>query len=110
MKEKLKFYTDENVPTAVVKGLQRREIDVLTAKMAIMLGASDEKHLLLATTQGRVIFTQDDDFLRLHARGMKHNGIVYAHQQTPIGNIISGLVLIYQALNRNDMKNHIEFL
>jgi len=62
MSVEIKFYTDENVPTAVVKGLQRRGVDVLSTQEAGMLGAPDEEHLALATSQGRVIFTQDDDF------------------------------------------------
>lgn len=75
-----------------------------------MLGASDEKHLALATSYGRVIFTQDDDFLRLHAKGINHSGIVYAHQQTPIGEIIRKLMLVCQVLDASDMQNHVEFL
>ncbi len=35
-----------------------------------MLGASDEEHLAFALAEGRVIFTQDADFLRLAAEGM----------------------------------------
>ncbi len=34
MSEKIKFYTDEHVPTAVVSGLRRRGMDVLTVKEA----------------------------------------------------------------------------
>ena len=75
-----------------------------------MLGATDEKHLELASQENRVIFTQDDDFLRLHASGLEHTGIVYARQQTTIGEIIRGLVLVYQILEPDDIKNRIEFL
>ncbi len=75
-----------------------------------MLEASDEAHLALALEQGRVIFTQDADFLRLHAKGVSHAGIVYAHQQTPIGRIIRGLMLIYQILEPEDMFDHVEFI
>jgi hypothetical protein len=74
------------------------------------LGASDEAHLALAASDGRVIFTQDDDFLRLHATGIDHAGIAYAHQHTSIGDIIRGLMLIYQVLEPGDMQNHVEFL
>ncbi len=66
MAQDIKFYTDENVPMAVVAGLRRRGVNVLTTKEAQMLGATDEEHLTLATSDNRVIFTQDDDFLRLH--------------------------------------------
>ena len=110
MSEKTKFYTDEHVPTAVVAGLRRRGVDVLTTREAGMLGASDEEHLALATEDSRAIFTQDDDFLRLHARGLNHSGIAYARQQTPIGEIIRGLMLIYQVLDASDMQNHVEYL
>ncbi len=48
--------------------------------------------------------------LRLHARGIEHCGIVYAHQRTPIGDVIRGLSLIYQILDNNNMQDHIEFL
>ena len=54
---------------AITRGLRLREIDVLTAQEANMLGASDKEHLKLATNLGRVVFTNDDDFLKLHAAG-----------------------------------------
>jgi predicted nuclease of predicted toxin-antitoxin system len=72
--ERVNFYLDEHVPRAVVSGLRRRGVDVLTLQEAGMLGAEDEAHLALATQQGRVIFTQDADFLRLHATGIEHAG------------------------------------
>jgi len=108
--EKIKFYADDHIPLAVVGGLLRRGVDVLTTQKAKMLGASDMEHLILARSQGRVIFTQDDDFLRLHDKGLNHAGIVYARQQMPIGDIIHGLMLIYQILDTTDMQNHVEFL
>ena len=58
MSKRIKFYTDEHVPNAVVKGLRLRGIDVLTAKEANMLGATDEEHLAFANKEGRIIFTQ----------------------------------------------------
>ncbi|GMT48906.1 MAG: hypothetical protein IEMM0008_0445 [bacterium] len=110
MANKIKYYTDEHVSKAVVKGLRGRGLDVLTSQEAKMLGVPDEEHLSLAADLERVLFTQDDDFLRLHAKGISHCGIVYASQQASIGDVIRGLTLIYQVLDQNDMKNHIEFL
>lgn len=74
MAERVNFYLDEHVPRAVASGLRRRGVDVLTLQEAGMLEAEDEAHLALATQQGRVIFTQDADFLRLHATGIEHAG------------------------------------
>ena len=110
MSEIVKYYTDEHVPTAVVAGLQRRSVDVLTTSEAKMLGASDEAQLAFATKQERVLFTQDDDFLRLHAAGVEHTGIVYVHQGVTIGHMVRGLHFIFQVLNANEMRNHVEFL
>ncbi len=110
MAERVNFYLDEHVPRAVASGLRRRGVDVLTLQEAGMLGAEDEAHLVLATQQGRVIFTQDADFLRLHATGIEHAGIVYVPQHTPVGYILRGLMLIYEVLEPEDMKNRLEFL
>lgn len=110
MSEKIKFYMDEHVSRSVIAGLRRRGVDVHTTREAGMLGASDREHLALTSIQKRVIFSQDDDFLRLHARGFDHSGIIYAHPQTPIGDIIHGLMLIYQVLTTDEMQNHVEFL
>lgn len=110
MGEAIRLYTDEHVSRAVVNGLRQRGIDVLTLVDAGMLGATDGQHLARARAECRVIFTQDDDFLRLHASGVDHSGIVYAPQGTPIGEIIRGLVLICEVLDGDDMEGHVEFL
>jgi predicted nuclease of predicted toxin-antitoxin system len=108
--ERIKYLFDEHVPAAVTSGLRSRGVDVLTAQESVVRAATDEDVLALATTQGRVIFTQDADFLRLHAAGRTHAGIVYAHQQTQIGDIVRGRVLIYQVLEPRDMRDHVEFV
>ena len=110
MSQKIRFYLDEHVSKTVVNGLRLRGIDVLRTQEADMLGASDEKHLGFATREARVIFTQDVDFLRLHAKGINHSGIVYTHQKTAVAAIIRGLILIYQVLEADEMKNRVEFL
>lgn len=110
MSKRVRFYTDEHVPNSVVKGLRLRGIDVLTTKEAGMLGKIDEEHVAFAKQEKRVIFTQDEDFLRLHSEGVDHSGIVYAHQRTPVGDIVRGLMLIHQVLKADEMENHLEFL
>lgn len=110
MRESIRFYLDEHVAHAVARGLADRGVDVLTASSADLLEASDTEHLAFATSQQRVIFSQDADFLRLHAAGHEHAGIVYAPQQTTIGKIVRGLMLIFDLMTPEEMKNHIEFL
>ena len=110
MGQPVRLYVDEQVAQAVARGLRQRGVDVLTAAEAGLLGASDEKHLALARTQRRLMFTQDADFLRLHAAGMEHAGIVYAAQGTRVGDIIRGLMLIHDLLEAEEMVGHVEFL
>lgn len=110
MAERIRFYMDEHVPRTVTEGLRRRGMDALTAQEAAMLEASDEQHLSLALSAARVIVTQDADFLRLHATGHRHSGIVFAPQQTTIGAFVRGLILIYDVLSAEDMTSHVEFI
>lgn len=110
MAGKPKFYTDEQVPRAVVRGLRQRGADVISVPEAGMLGASDEEHLEWADGRERVLFTQDTDFLRLHARGVLHAGLVYAPQGTSISRMIYGLMLIHETLDADDMRGHVEFI
>ncbi|MFC2173386.1 DUF5615 family PIN-like protein [Acidobacteriota bacterium] len=107
---RIKLYTDEHVARAVVRGLRQRGLDVLTVPEAGLLGASDEEQLRRATEEGRVVFTQDDDLLRLHAAGSAHAGIIYAAQGTAIGEIVRGVMLVFDILDADDMQNHVEFL
>ena len=105
----IRFYTDEHVSKAVIRALRRRNVDVLTVPEAGLLSAPDKVHLQRALQDGRVIITQDDDFLRL-AADVEHAGIVYAAQGTLLRTIISGLLLVHQVLDADEMKNHVEFL
>ena len=74
MSQTISSHLDENVNGAIANGLRRRSIDVTTTPEQGMIGASDEEHLRFAYTQGRVIFTQDRDFLTLHYAGQPHAG------------------------------------
>jgi hypothetical protein len=110
MSEVVRYYLDEHVAHAVANGLAQRGVDAITASAANMLQVPDIEHLVFAASQNRTIFSQDADFLRLHAAGHQHAGIVYAHQQTPIGDIVSGLMMIFDVMSAEEMRNHIEFL
>jgi hypothetical protein len=85
-------------------------VDALTAAEAKMLGAADEQHLAFALQDQRVMFMQDDDFLRLHAAGIEHAGIAYARQRTSTGKIIHGLMLIHEVFNADEMQGNVEYV
>lgn len=106
----IRLYTDEHVSRALIRGLRERGVDVLSVPEADMIEAPDEAHLALALREGRVLFTQDADFLRLAAAGVPHAGIIYAKQQTSLGTIIRGLMLIHQVLSSEEMSGRVEYL
>ena len=64
MDNKIKFHLDENVSNSIALGLRHRGIDVTTTPEENLLGVSDERQLQFASSNGRVIFTQDTDFLK----------------------------------------------
>ncbi len=111
MPRTIRFHLDEHCDQAVADGLRRRGIDVTTTPEAGLLQASDQEQLEYGRRENRVIFTQDADFLRLHAAGVNHAGIVYCHQQTrSVGEMIRGLVMIWEILDPDDMRNRVEYL
>jgi len=78
---------------------------------AIRLGARDEDQAAHALAEGRVLFTQDRDFLRIHARGAPHAGIAYSEKGAlPVGEIISRLVLLWDVYEPEEMANRVEYL
>ena len=79
----VRFYMDHHVDSAITEGLRRRGVD--------------EDLLVIA-----------DWWLQTNR---EFAGLVYVHQLAiTIGQAVRDLMLIAQALDPEDMKNHIEFL
>ncbi|NEP83672.1 MAG: hypothetical protein F6K39_39430 [Okeania sp. SIO3B3] len=111
MVKKIKFHLDENAPNAIADSLRRRKVDVSTTYETNLISLSDEEQLIFAANQNRVIFTQDRDFLRLHYAGFSHSGIAYCIKGShSIGEILRGLILIWEVLESEDMLGKVEFL
>lgn len=111
MPRTIRFHLDEHVAHAVADGLRRLGIDVTTSTDAGLLGAVDADHIAYGLAQGRVIFTEDDDFLVLAAGGTEHAGLAYCHQNSrSIGQIIRALELIWEVYEPHEMRNRIEFI
>jgi hypothetical protein len=94
----LSGYADEHVKSAIVAGLLQRGMDVVTAQDRGQRQTDDEILLATACAEGRLMLTNDTDFLRIHsdwpACGRDHSGIVYWPQDRPIG-VVVRLVLQY---------------
>ncbi len=75
------------------------------------MGADDAAQLAFVASQGRVMVTQDADFLRLHAKGTVHAVIAYCIVGAlTVGEMLRRLVLVYDLLSVEEMENRIEFL
>lgn len=112
MPRTIRFHLDEHCPHAVALGLRRHGIDVTTATDAGLLRAPDEHHIAFGVAEGRVIFTRDEDYLVLNARGVAHRGIVYGHPQKrlSIGEIIHALVLIWEVYDPDEVAGRVEYI
>lgn len=107
----IRFHLDENCPSVIGAALRKRGIDVSTTAESGLCSASDEEQLAYATRTGRVLVTFDYDFLRLHATGIQHCGIVYcAPLRRTIGEIIRTLVLVAELMHPDEMRQHLEFM
>ena len=71
------FVLDEHIDPDVATGLALAGIDVTTRRAAGRAGVPDYLQLEWARTQGRVLVTFDDDFLRLDAARVSHAGIAF---------------------------------
>jgi hypothetical protein len=103
------------VPRAIAVGARQRGVDVLTTEADGTADRDDEFLLQRATDLGRVVFTQDKDFLALATAWQRSRreftGMVYAHQlRITIGGAIHDLALIALLMNPDEMRNRVEFL
>jgi predicted nuclease of predicted toxin-antitoxin system len=111
MSETIRFHLDENVNLVIATALRRYGVDVTTTVEANLRTSSDEEQLAYVQRENRVIVTHDDDFLRLVNRTLDHPGIAYCHKEArTIGEIISGLHLIYEVLTPDEIRGRVEYL
>ncbi len=107
----MRFHLDEHVDPAIAHGLRLRGIDVTTTSDAGLLSAPDESHLDFARREGRVIFTNDADFLRFATASIEHPGIAYCSRTArSIGFIVRHLCLMHDCLEGNGMRGKVEYL
>lgn len=111
MPRSIRFHLDENCTRAIAHGLRRGQVDVTTTPEAGLIGALDEDQAAFARVEGRVIFTQDRDFLRIHAGGVPHAGIAYCEKgERSIGEIVSTLMLLWEIYESEEMVGRVEFI
>lgn len=111
MPEPIRFFMDQHFPAAASQGLRRHGVDVMTAQEANRCGRSDPEQIDFATAQERVLVTFDTDFLALHQSGVSHAGMAWCQvQKFTVGQLIQALLLVHGVLDRDSMRNHVEYL
>jgi predicted nuclease of predicted toxin-antitoxin system len=107
----IRFRLNENCSGAIAAGLEQIGVAVTTTREARLLGATDEEQTAYALAEGRVIFTQDADFLRINAAGHAHAGIASCEKDTKsVREILDGLILIWEVLEPAEMVGRVEFI
>ncbi|WP_293352417.1 MULTISPECIES: DUF5615 family PIN-like protein [unclassified Microcoleus] len=79
MIERVRLYSNENFPIAMVEHLRSLDSDVLTSYDAGQAnqGIPDDEVLRFATAQNRAVISFNrDDFVALHRGGYRHAGII----------------------------------
>ena len=111
---RIRFQFDEHMPHAVSGALRRHGVDALTTTEAGLLGASDVDQVAYALGHGRMIVTQDRDYLLLAGRGVPHAGIAYCSHDPRIychiGHLVEALLLIYEIYESEEMRGRIEYI
>lgn len=108
--QRIRFHLDEHMDPDIATALRRAGIDVTTTPEQRLLGEEDDAHLVRARTQGRVIVTDDTDFLAINVSTSDHPGIVYCRRtQHSMGDIIRFLILVHGVYDPSDMVGRVEF-
>jgi hypothetical protein len=107
----LAVYMDVHVPASVSEGLRRKQIDVRTAQEDSPGRMPDEDLLTRATAVGRVLLTQDADFLEIAAgwqqQDIAFSGILFAAPGTPIGRLIEDAELCLAGMTADEFRSRL---
>ena len=113
MHHQLKFFFDEHFDKQIAKALKSQNVDVETVESTDRKGLDDTEQLAYAYQQRRVMFTADDDYLKLDAQGIPHSGIIYINaekkKKTPIGKIVRFFLFLNQTTTPEQMLEHVEY-
>ena len=111
----LPLYADHHVPAAITEGVRLRGVNVLTTEEDGTERLADPALLDRAAELGRVLFTQDQDFLIEAARrqrsGTAFAGIIYAPQDPALlGRYVRDLEFLCLAGEPEDCTDRVTYL
>ena len=110
------YFDEDSMNKRVIRVLQGRGLEVVTALDVNMIHCSDDDHLAFAAERGYTLCSFNvGDFYQLHSAylvtGKHHTGIILAQQQQySIGEYSRRLLHLIAEKQAEDMVNWIEFL
>ena len=111
MEQSIGFYFDENMPEEAATQLASLGIDVMTTQEVSREGKGDLDQLRFATRLGRVICSQDKDFLVLARTHPIHCGIAFTRfKSSEIGALVTALRELHSTETSETMKNILRYL
>jgi predicted nuclease of predicted toxin-antitoxin system len=108
------LYLDEDVNVLVADILQARGFDVITARDARQLHATDAEQLTSAISQARTLVTHNrTDFEELvqsyFNSGRMHYGVIFAVRRSP-QEIAHRLLTILNQVTSDEMQNQVRYI
>ncbi len=111
MNNRIRYHLDENIDPDIALALRIQGIDVTTTFEINMAGKSDQEQLAFVCQEKRILITHDTDFLKMAHKNNKHYGIIFCKKASlSMGEIIRGLILIYEVMSPDEMEGNIEYL
>ncbi len=102
---------DEHTRYEIRDGLVALGFDAVSVQQIGLRSAEDKLILAVALEHGRVVYTSDTDYLRLHASGVPHAGILFHRAlKNSIGEAIEAVALACEVLKMDEMRGHLEYL
>jgi predicted nuclease of predicted toxin-antitoxin system len=112
-----RFLADNDLNDAIVVGVRRREPAAEFARLRDLglAARSDPEVLDFAARESWIVVSHDVNTMRQAARarlttGLPMNGLILAHQRTPVSPIIECLLLIWAASEAEEWSGQVEFL
>jgi hypothetical protein len=107
----LPLYMDVHVPAALTEALRERSLDVVTSQEDGTRTRDDESLLQRAAETGRLLLTQDEDFLAIAAKwqqtGRAFPGLFFARQGLPVGRLTKDLELYLSCCTADELRNRV---
>lgn len=113
----MKFLADENFDNTIIRGLERRQLDIEIVRVQdIGLSGKDDPTVLeWAAKEGRVLLTHDVATITRYAydrivAGQPMPGVIEVTSDASIGRVIEDILLIVNCSMEGELEGQIQYL